>query len=178
MWRVKWLVLSYDLIATLAAFIGGASLYAGDTALGTRAVPVFLASSAIGLGTLGTTFAGMALFAGVLEDERYRRTVEGLPHGIAGAIWPFRVIAFVALVAASVGLAVAVVWTPGYTGVEADLIFASPPALAVWCVVGTWQLFTMTALHAEARHEVAQSPSASPSDHEERTSRITAGVGT
>lgn len=150
-WQVK-AVFSKDTFAAALAFgVGVAAYHFGSSAIRAEAEPIFLTSSAIGLGTLATGFAGVTLLVAVLENARYRSVLELLPRRVVGAIWPYRVMGVVALAATLGGLGAALFWValPRGEWVLA-VVFALPPALAVWCIVGTWQLFEYTALHALA----------------------------
>lgn len=150
----KWLraLWSWDSRAALAAFCLGVILYhVGAKPIQAEAEPIFLASSAIGLSTLAASFAGVALFVAVLENVRYRTMLNYVPGSLRGAVLPYRVMGFVALAATLAGLAAAVLWAalPPATW-WLSVVFALPPALGIWCIVGTWQLFEITALHVQA----------------------------
>lgn len=139
---------SVDFVLALIVVASMALLMSGDEVrgAGTEALITALAS---GLAIAGIVLTAMTLLAMFL-DAPYRRVLDNVRGGYRGALLPFKVVAFVAGLAAGQAAVGLFFWDGLSDGAKEALVISSAGTL-LWAIAGLVQLVFISTWHGEQR---------------------------
>jgi hypothetical protein len=117
----------------------------------TAGAGIFSTEAVIAAAILAVVLATLTIIATFLTEE-YLIVLDHAPTGVAGAFFPYRVIAVISTMALLMALVGSIVWLlPGGIETLAQLYLAITTGLTVWSVVGAVQLVFLTADHGIER---------------------------
>jgi hypothetical protein len=142
--------LSWDLYLGFAAFAVSAALAAASPAVRGNALTVLIAESALSVALLGAVLTALAVLV-TFFDDYYRQVLsQASERGVAGAIAPYQIVAFVSAWGAAIGFIVALAW-PVLPATLQAVGLGLTTGLVVWASFGVVQLVNMTVFHGGQR---------------------------
>lgn len=116
------------------------------------AVTILVTETLLGAGVLAVVLAALSVLV-TFFDDHYRQVLDKVPGGLAGAMYPYRVVAAVGGLATAAGVVAALLWSPA-SDWQRSVLLSVPTGFSTWALVGTYGLVVMTLRHGLSRAEL------------------------